>query len=386
MNTAEREVLRALLQGRLEALGPNLRAITNWPSLIGFLSHHRLHLLLYRVAAQQAPDAIPETVRKSLGHAYAMNVRQTFIAAAQTFKTLARLAEHDIAAVPFKGPVLGEMAHGDAAVRVFGDLDFLIPKASATTVYDLLSAQGWTLPRQVDRSAALAMQDAAYEYHFRHPEQAFEMGMHFAVATGRDPCRLSSFQMLSRARTVTWMGRAVQTLCVEDHVLALCLHHARHGWDRLEWVATLARLAERATGTDWMRTVERARAAHCARRLLVGVLLSHELASAPWPGAVIEAAQQDRRVVRLARGAREALMADPPREGAWPSLWTMGAMDSRLDGMRMAVRMLAVPSLSDFTEVPVRGRWRWLLPLVRPFRLLRQAVRGLVGRARRQAR
>ncbi len=61
----------------------------------------------------------------------------------------------------------------------------------------------------------------------------------------------------------------------------LCVHGSRHGWDKLEHLASVAELVRRSPSLDWAAVWHRADAMHCRRMVAFGLLLAHALFDAP---------------------------------------------------------------------------------------------------------
>ena len=67
----------------------------------------------------------------------------------------------------------------------------------------------------------------------------------------------------------------------EDLLLMLCVHGSRHGWYKLEHLASVAELVRRSPALDWEAVWRRADAMHCGRMVAFGLLLAHALFDAP---------------------------------------------------------------------------------------------------------
>ena len=92
-------------------------------------------------------------------------------------------------------------------------------------------------------------------------------------------------------------GRDVPGLSPETLMLFLCVHGAKHLWSRLQWLGDVARLARKQP--DWACIWELANEAGCARPVLLGLLLAHELLEAPVPEEILERGRQAQVLQRL---------------------------------------------------------------------------------------
>src|SRR6185437_16691088 len=91
-----------------------------------------------------------------------------------------------------------------------------------------------------------------------------------------------------RAVRIELEGAAVLTLAPADHLLYLCAHGAKHGWQALGGICDLAELIRASSRTssptssptlsiDWDELSVRAERAGARRALGLGVMLAHEL-------------------------------------------------------------------------------------------------------------
>ena len=79
----------------------------------------------------------------------------------------------------------------------------------------------------------------------------------------------------------------------------LCVHGAKHFWERLAWIVDIAQLVT-VREVDWKLLSEIAAERKCSRLLLLGLYLAHEVVGAPLPESVLQRARSDSRVAWLA--------------------------------------------------------------------------------------
>jgi hypothetical protein len=106
--------------------------------------------------------------------------------------------------------------------------------------------------------------------------------------------------------TVELGGTTLQTFSVEDTLLMLCVHGAKHFWERLIWLQDIAGLAS-SQSIDWELSMRIAVALRSSRLLLLGLYLAKEMFDAPVPDAFIERATSDSSVRWLAAKVRAGL-------------------------------------------------------------------------------
>jgi hypothetical protein len=203
--------------------------------------------------------------------------------AGELVKLLEHLHAHGLSAVPLKGPLLASSVYGNLALRPFGDLDVLVRKEEVGRTRALLTARGYS--RWDEGGDEARHLERGYQDNFVRRDGEVVVELHWGITRRHFSVRLEPAQLWERLTETRLLGRAVRTLAPEDLVLVLCIHGARHLWDRLVWVCDIAELL-RTLPVAWEELLERAAALGTERILLTGLLLAHRLLGAPLPSVV----------------------------------------------------------------------------------------------------
>jgi len=99
--------------------------------------------LLYRSLKKTCQQAVPSTYLEQLRDLFLTNAARNVFLTAKLLELLDLFKENNIAALPFKGPVLAESIYGDISLRQFVDLDVLVHKRDALKARNLLLAHGY---------------------------------------------------------------------------------------------------------------------------------------------------------------------------------------------------------------------------------------------------
>src|SRR5439155_5626844 len=98
-------------------------------------------------------------------------------------------------------------------------------------------------------------------------------------------------------------------LSVEDELVLICVHGAKHFWERLIWIADVAALVSRQKQIDWVRVTDSAQALGAKRMLHIGLCLAADLLKVRMPEEVQAAIKADGPVGRLAHQIYQGLPA-----------------------------------------------------------------------------
>lgn len=346
-------------KARIAAL---LQTTTDWTFLVQAAIDHGVSPLLCRALLTLCPEAVPDDVltaaKTHLDENHADNRSRT----AELLRILAALAQRNIPAVPFKGPILAERVYGALSLRRFRDLDFLIRETDIDATLDVLRQLGYPTdtgfvsardpafrlsPAQTD-----AFRRYAGEYIFYKPDNSavIEPHWHFAPAT---LCVDIDYTALwRRTLDATLAGTGVRALTPEDELLILCVHGSKEIWSRLQWICDVAELIRADAQLNWVATLQRAERQGCQRMLLLGLALAHRLLQAPLPPTVRQLTEQS-AVQALARDIEGALFGD---RGETTSIYSVSLFRLRMrerlrDRWRYVWRTMTTPRIQHFEMI-----------------------------------
>lgn len=279
------------------------------------------------------------------------------------------LAEFHCCGVPvisLKGPWLGQRLYGNAGLRLYADLDLLVRRTDFSRSEELLSGLGFFAAGRRDDYARTWYRDSiTLELHddVENP-LAFDFGMEAAW---------------DRAQVAEFEGVPARLLAPFDELRFLCLHGARHRFERLSHVLdlVLAFQASPQSGTQLERCPE------SERMLAMGCMMAAHL-----DPKLAEVAARYRAIpdCRSLEETAEQLWQERMKEPAPPLDWRMKhhfllAIEHHgWDRLRARVRHLKILSTrlitDDFAFAARFHLYRtWQVWMMRPFRLLLRACR-----------
>ncbi len=356
-SAARRAEIRILLQETLA-----------WPLVIETARVHGVAPLCYAQLPALADAAVPADSLAALRAAAVAAAARNMQLAAKLLEINGACAGAGISLVPYKGPVLGEMAYGNLALREFADLDFILPHAELVAAWKLIEGLGYR-----PESPALAVSSALIpgEYAFLSAENDARLELHTERTLRHFPALPNLGPFLSRLKPVEVAGQPVATFCREDTLILLAVHGAKDYWSKLLWVCDVAWLA-RDPGCDWPAALERADHVRCRRMVNVALLLASTLLDAAIPGGVLAAARADARAVSQADWLAGRLFVPQPLSRLHQARYRMGMVPGLLPGIRYAARLATTPAADDWNALRLPAGLNFAYALLRPFRLLKK--------------
>ena len=343
----------------------------DWARLLVLAEAHGVAGHLTACLRSLDEDLVPSEVRQTLVDRRRAQIFFTLRLTAELFRILDRFTSEGIGALVVKGPVLAVQAYGDPAMRAYGDLDLLVRHRDIRRATELLSAAGFSPAVPL---SAIDAERIPGQYLFSKPDSKLIVELHNDLTLRYFPRRLPIEEFFARQVRVRLDAREAPALSVEDELVLICIHGAKHFWERLMWIADVAALVSRQTGIDWQRVADSARAVEAERMLHTGLRLASDLLEARLPGKVLAMAQADAVSARLVERTLKWL---PAAGSAPPGLleraaYRLGMRGGLISGPAYLLRLSLSPTEEDWKDGAEEKRHRFLDALRRPFRLARK--------------
>jgi hypothetical protein len=277
--------------------------------------------------------------------------------------------------------MLAWLAYRSLTRRRYLDLDFFLEQRNLPRATALLKSAGFRADFEPREEVSGASGPVPGQYGFYRDVTRSQVELHTERTLRYYPIPLDFNKMQERLLTVEISGRTVRTFSAEDTLIMLCVHGAKHFWERLAWIVDVAELIA-SQPVDWPLTLRIATKLKSRRLLLLGLSLAHELVGASLPQDILTEAQRDSNVGWLANRVYNELagVADP-RAGVVPrAMFRLRSGDGIQNSARHMFRLLSSPTLGDHKTLRLPAVLNPLYALVRPLNLVRQYGLGLRGR------
>ena len=377
LDTSHRESIRSVLDGSTAGA---LQERVDWHELIATASRHRVDPLLHRHLSAWSGDGVPSAALALLEQAARLRMRQALMLAGEMIELVDLFEREGVSAIPYKGPALASLIYGNFALRPSEDLDFVLRQRDIPQAFEVLRSAGYKaeLDPEIARDAQCLERGNIGQYCF-YSRSGQLVELHTEKTLRYFPVPLDWEGLHGRIQTVAISGRSVKTFSLEDLLILLSVHGAKHFWNRLCWIADIAEIVRSPRGVDWRLSEKLAARMGCRRMWLLGLLLANEILDAPLPPAISAQIKSDRTVVALSRRVQMNLpLGNEWAPGAPERLFfRMRSHENALDGVRQCFRMATQPTEQDWRahEFPA---WAWpVYTLLRPWRLLRNHGWGL---------
>lgn len=359
----------------LERINALLAKAPDWHVLLTLAEEHGVISQFHTQLKNAGPGAIPGEYEKNLRERHRVQLFFTLSMTAELFRLLEKFRGAGVEAIVVKGPVLSTRAYGDPGLRQYVDLDFLIRDR------DLLEATRALTDAGYDPDVPLETIEAGKipgEYLFMKPGTRLLVELHTEHTFRYFPLPLPMEDYFARRTMVSLDGNRVPALSAEDEFVLICIHGAKHFWERLMWVADVAAMAAGGTKLDWRTVAESAKVVGAQRMVNVALWLVQDLLHTEIPAEIRSEVMQDRAVPAICKRINGWL---PYAGYAPPSLlqrarFRMGMRGGVFTGIGYLFRLSLSPTEEDWVEGAETERsWFWDA-VSRPFRLIRKYGRN----------
>lgn len=272
-----RAVMSGPARARIDRL---ITAPLNWRRIEELASTHRVGSLLYKhLRHDSTRPPIPAVTWKAIeSHAFAVTARNA-AHANELARIIKLLRSENIAALPFKGLVLGSHAYENLSLREFSDLDLLVQREDLLRAKFLLVHHGFLSPTN-EKGENLET----------------EIGSGLISADGETRVELHSAlgdrtdleAVFKRAVWIDVGDAPVRTIAREDLLPYLCSHGAAHHWSEVFRIVDVAEMIRVEKDIDLSALLATARTNGNWRVVALGLYLAYGLLDAPVPRNVVD--------------------------------------------------------------------------------------------------
>ncbi|MGI8704731.1 MAG: nucleotidyltransferase domain-containing protein [Sphingomicrobium sp.] len=339
---------------------------------------------MYRHLQDACADLVPSEVLYQLREEYIRAAARSMSLAAELCAITRLLEGQGIAPLPYKGPVLALQAYGDIAMRTFTDIDLLVRRRDVSKAREILGSRGYSPIDELTPPQERAILRLDHNLPLVNSTGDILVELHWSVAPAAFTFPIPMEELWERATPIALGDETVRGMSVDDLMLLLPVHGARHAWAGVEWIIGIAELIRKPGSVRWDRIISDAEQLHVARIVRLGVALANRLLDAPIPAPVARWIDDDPRIPRLVAWVAARLFTPtdcPSAKGQWALFkFEMAIKDGAREQIRDGFRRVMYPSVNDWVAVGLPDVLFPLYHVIRPGRLLarylRHAVRG----------
>jgi hypothetical protein len=349
--------------------------VRDWDALFRLAEEHGVIAHLADALASVSSTQVPSSLLANVRERHRLQILFALTMSAELFRILDLLRDADIKALVIKGPALSVRAYGDSAVRKYVDLDLLIRHRDIQRAVEIVSAAGYEshVPLGAVRAGKIPG-----EYLFRRPQTKIIFELHTEHTFRYYPRRMPIEEYFLRGTSLNLDGHEIPSLSAEDEFVLICIHGAKHFWERLMWICDIAAMVHSHQDLDWAQVRRSAQDVGADRMVRLALLLAHRLLDVPVPQGtelpVAVGAACLSLVNQIQTWLPYAGYAAPPVMQR--ALFRFRMRGSLLGGANYLARLSFSTTEEDWSAGQSASKSNWLEMLRRPFRLAKKHKRN----------
>ena len=211
--------------------------INDWKIFINLSFAHGVFPLVYHTL-KQYQELIPSDIIESMKSNNMDIVKQNMLMTSELIKVMKLLEENGIEAISFKGPVLSQMAYGDIVSRQYVDLDILVEEKDLEKAINLIKI----LDYKTDENLLKKILENKSIFHDISLESLVSVELHWRLFSDEFNTGIENIDIKQNINEVVLSKYKFKLFQVEILVLYLCVHGAKHNWERVEWLLDISKL------------------------------------------------------------------------------------------------------------------------------------------------
>jgi len=369
---------------RLERIQNAVATGIDWKRLLDLAERHRLTPLVCRSLEDACPEALDNPGVQVLRSRKRRIAQRNLQLTGEMLALVKVLDNHGIPSVPLKGPVLAVTAFGNLFSRMFDDIDLLVRPENLDQACEILLAAGYEpefqlTPRQ--RAAYIGVQHA---FSFFRRRDGITVELHWRLCDRYLSFPLKDRDLWANVQFENLFGTRLRCLKLEHNLLFLCMHGAKHFWNRVDWISSLNALARSQPSNRVPLLIAEAERLRSTRLLRLGVTLAHQLSPCPGTQRFLEAMPRDTMADGMAAAVWRQMFAEEPsgwNKEVYRLRFYMEAREHVWDRVRLvwiATVRIPPPQSSEWNNPQVPGSLLFLYYFLRPIQVFRKVgLRGL---------
>ena len=365
-----------------EGIRELVRSGIDWELTARMAARHNLLPLLYLNLKKNCWDELPTEIAEALtGFFITIEAKNLFLCSALEL-ILDKFEAQGINAVPFKGPALALSAYRNIAARGFADLDILIDREDLKNACAFLKANSYRPELDLDPEQLSAF--ACHEDNLAfYNEDGVNIELHWELSGLYLAKPVSLRELQPSLTTIRLTEREAPYLPADIQLVYLCVHGAKHMWERIEWLSGIHELTRSMPENEWPAALELAGSWQSRRMFLLGLSLCRELLDTKLPELIMKEIQSDPRLPELSRQIKHQIFQGRPDDPSGElekrfSLFHLQVRDNLSDSIRYLLRLLFRPTSVEWHLLPLPGLLSFLLYCFRPVRLLYDGVGRMI--------
>jgi hypothetical protein len=283
----------------------------DWNYVLGVAYRNGVLPIVYKNLSQNPAFSIYSEISEEARAFFTTHTAHNIFVTGKLIEAIKMLDSEGIPSLPFKGPLLAMRAYKNIALRHFVDLDLLVQPKDFDRALKLFLEKGYKIYGNLEpKKTSWLFINRKKDIGLISADEKVRIELHWKLSGSFFALPLELKRLWTRLEKMNLGGYQVNTLPFNDLFVYLCLHGARHGYERLNWICDLCVLIQTEKEIDWKAIHDHAQKHGCGKVVELGLLLVYEFFGVKtiYPGW--EKIENDKIMQRAVAQIRRKLFAE----------------------------------------------------------------------------
>jgi len=276
--------------------------------------------------------------------------------------------------IPFKGPVLSDMAYGACTMREFGDLDLFVKTNDYMRAKDILEKRGFVCPQAENKEHQIG------QIHLFNAEDRVSIDLHYRLVPKHFPRSFDPNLLWHSKLAYSLCGRDVTTFIPPVMLIISSIQAFKDRWERLYNLIDMRMIIERFGEECIGAALETASSWRVRRILLLGLAVTKDVLDLALPDEIEKKIEEDRVTEGFRKEIRRAMFDAHAMDGIIQKKHRMRLMlqdrakDRALYGLRLFpfyFRLILASHQEVQDRRQLQRRFGYLNSMIQIFHLVR---------------
>ena len=303
--------------------------------------------------------------------------QRNMLMSVELIKVMKLLEENNIEAIPFKGPLLAQMAYGDITLRQYVDLDILINEHKLDKAIQLLSKHNYVYNQKEYQQI---MKNKSIFHDISLSKNSVSIELHWRLFSDEFKTNFESIKIDKNLFEVTIANYKLKSFQNEILIIYLAIHGTKHNWERVEWLLDIVKIIQNHS-VDWQQIIELMHTTKTKKILLSTFYLCHTVLDLNLPYE-IQTLVHNPKSLKLSKSLEE-LFYQNFKSRITQKVATKNISKIQyllLDGFRnksLFILSLFTPTELEFKTIQLPQSMRFLYYIIRPVNVLLRWIKKI---------
>ena len=360
----------------LDSVTDSLRENIDWEYLINQAEQHQVIPHLYQ-SIRCNKDLFPKKLFFKLEKKYKNIVANNLLFSSELLRIMDCFEKKSIKASPFKGPVLNSYLYGQNIPRQYCDLDILISKDDLEIVQEILLENNFVPHMNLSKTQFLHYRKYFNYLSYRKSESIINIDIHWSLFSESFSFSSKEKKLFNKLVSVKFNDQDIETFSGLDLLFLLCIHGAKHGWQKLIWILDLAKLIQ-TNKYDLHRINKYSDYKGATKMVFVGLLLAKDMFDVQLPGDLLnsEKSKLDKITEQIKTNYYEG---DNKKNFSKEKIY-FNSLENKSDKFAFIYDFIFRPTINEFSLINLPERFSFIYFFIRIIRLLVRSIKKVFSR------